>query len=85
MDGRQVIDFEVKPWTEPFLIYRAELLEDVEAAETKNRQDGGSSDDVLSLILTGFHPAACVGNRVKTSIKMIDYPDEKLWRSSSKA
>jgi DNA invertase Pin-like site-specific DNA recombinase len=48
MDGRQIIDFKVKAWAEPFLIYRAALLEDAEAEETKNRQDGGSSNDVLS-------------------------------------
>lgn len=48
MDGRQIIDFKVKAWAEPFLIYRAELLEDAEAEETKNRHDGGSSSNVLS-------------------------------------
>jgi DNA invertase Pin-like site-specific DNA recombinase len=48
MDGRQIIDFKVKAWAEPFLIYRAELLEESEAEEMKNRQDGGSSNDVLS-------------------------------------
>jgi hypothetical protein len=48
MDGRQIIDFKVKAWAEPFLIYRAQLLEDSEAEESKNRHDGGSSNDVLS-------------------------------------
>ncbi|MBK8139495.1 MAG: recombinase family protein [Chloroflexi bacterium] len=54
MDAKQITDFTVKAWAEPFLIYRAELLEDSEAEETKNRLVGGLSNHVLSFDPNGL-------------------------------
>ena len=83
MDGRQIIDFKVKAWAEPFLIYRAELLEDSEGEKTKNRHDGDSSNDVLS------HDPNGTRTRVSTlkgwCPRPLDDGAVSEWKFSSKA